>query len=225
MVELTVAHWVYAIFIILVLVTMAMRRETPLVCIIGSFILSWVITGNLVKAVQAVFNAITVAFSELLGVVVIISMIVAMAKMLEETGSGGDDVPTGPGNDQISRDRLLGDGIRHHDRGLGDLAFSGHCPGGRIASAGGDQGRPSSDQCGHGDQHVRIWLRPHHGLHHPGCTRALRPKPPVIAVGDVMAKSLPMLIVWGIIALPLSFIAGPEGCSGQCGKTHRVGAL
>ena len=53
MVELTVAHWVYAIFIVLILVTMALRRETPLVCIVGSFILSWVITGHLVKAVQA----------------------------------------------------------------------------------------------------------------------------------------------------------------------------
>jgi hypothetical protein len=39
-----------------------------------------------VKAVQAVFNSVTVAFSELLGIVVIISLIVAMAKMLEECG-------------------------------------------------------------------------------------------------------------------------------------------
>ena len=86
MVELTAAHWVYAFFIVLILLTMALKRETPIVCIAGSLILAWVITGNLVKAVQAVFNAITVAASELLGVVVIISMIVAMAKMLEETG-------------------------------------------------------------------------------------------------------------------------------------------
>jgi TRAP-type C4-dicarboxylate transport system permease large subunit len=86
MVEITAAHWVYAIFVLLILITMALRRETPLVCIIGSLLLSWVITGNLVKAVQAVFNSITVAASELLGIVVIISLIVAMAKMLEETG-------------------------------------------------------------------------------------------------------------------------------------------
>ena len=82
MVELTAAHWVYALFIVIVMVTMALRKDTPLVCIIGSFVLSWVITGNLVKAVQAVFNSVTVAFSELLGIVVIISLIVAMAKML-----------------------------------------------------------------------------------------------------------------------------------------------
>lgn len=86
MVELTVAHWVYALFIVIILATMALKRETPLVCIIASLVLSWVITGNLIKAVQAVFNAITVAASDLLGIVVIISLIVAMAKMLEETG-------------------------------------------------------------------------------------------------------------------------------------------
>ena len=40
MVELTAAHWIYAFFIVLVLVTMALRRETPLICIIASFILS-----------------------------------------------------------------------------------------------------------------------------------------------------------------------------------------
>jgi TRAP-type C4-dicarboxylate transport system permease large subunit len=48
--------------------------------------LSWVITGNLVKAVQAVFNSINVAFGELLGTVLIISLIVSMARMLEECG-------------------------------------------------------------------------------------------------------------------------------------------
>lgn len=86
MVELTAAHWVYALFIVLILLTMALKRETPIVCVVGSLVLSWVITGDLVKAVQAVFNAVTVAAAELLGVVVIISMIVAMAKMMEETG-------------------------------------------------------------------------------------------------------------------------------------------
>jgi len=89
MVELTAAHWIYALFIILVLVTMAMRKDTPVVCIVGSFTLAWVITGDVVKAVQAVFNAVSVAFGELLGTVLIISLIVSMAKMLEECGLAG----------------------------------------------------------------------------------------------------------------------------------------
>ena len=84
--ELTLAHWVYAFFIVVVLVTMAMRKETPIVCIVASLVLAWVVTGSFVKAVQAVFNSLTVAFTELLGIIAIISIIVAMAKMLEEIG-------------------------------------------------------------------------------------------------------------------------------------------
>lgn len=86
MVQLTAAHWVYTLFIVLILVTMIYRRETPLVCVVGSFILAFVITGSFIGAVQAIFNSLTVAASELLGTVVIISVIVALAKMLEETG-------------------------------------------------------------------------------------------------------------------------------------------
>lgn len=86
MVELTAAHWVYLGFVILVLVAMILRRETPLVCIIGAFILAWVVSGSLIGAVQAVFNAMVVAFNELLGIVAIISIIVALAKMMEECG-------------------------------------------------------------------------------------------------------------------------------------------
>ena len=58
MVQLTAAHWVYAGFVVLVLVTMALRRETPLVCIVGSFVLSWVVTGRFIGAIQAIFNSL-----------------------------------------------------------------------------------------------------------------------------------------------------------------------
>ena len=58
MVDLTAAHWVYAFFIVVVLVTMTLRRETPLVCLVASLVLAWVVTGSFVKGVQAVFNVI-----------------------------------------------------------------------------------------------------------------------------------------------------------------------
>jgi hypothetical protein len=86
MVHLTAAHWIYLIGIVAILVTMGFRKETPLVCVVAAFVLGWVITGSLIQAVQSVFNAIQTAFSELLGIVLIISIIVAMAQMLEETG-------------------------------------------------------------------------------------------------------------------------------------------
>ena len=86
MIQLTAAHWVYLLFVLIVLLTMILRKETPLVCVIGAFVLALVVTGSLIGAVQAVFNAVVVAAQELLGVVTIISIIVALAKMMEENG-------------------------------------------------------------------------------------------------------------------------------------------
>lgn len=217
MVELTAAHWVYAIFIVLVLITMAMRRETPLVCIIGSFILSWVITGNLVKAVQAIFNAVTVAFNELLGVVVIISLIVAMAKMLEETGIA--EMMFRP-----VQGMMKSPGIAYWVMGFVIMIVAWVIwPSPAIALVGAlllpgaiKVGLPPINAAmaismfGYGCALTTDYII--QGA--PGITA----KASGIAVVDVMAKSVPMLIVWGIIALPLSFIAVRKDIRANAGK-------
>jgi TRAP-type C4-dicarboxylate transport system permease large subunit len=217
MVELTAAHWIYAIFIVIVLVTMAMRRETPLVCIIGSFILSWVITGNLVKAVQAIFNAVTVAFNELLGVVVIISLIVAMAKMLEETGLA--EMMFRP-----VQGMMKSPGVAYWVMGFVILIVAWVIwPSPAIALVGAlllpaaiKVGLPpisaamAISMFGYGCALTTDYII--QGA--PGITA----KASGIAVGDVMAKSVPMLIVWGIIALPLSFFAVKKDIRANAGK-------
>jgi hypothetical protein len=217
MVELTAAHWVYAIFIVIVLVTMAMRRETPLVCIIGSFILSWVVTGNLVKAVQAIFNAITVAASELLGVVVIISLIVSMAKMLEETGLA--EMMFRP-----VQGMMKSPGIAYWVMGFVIMIVAWVIwPSPAIALVGAlllpgaiKVGLPPINAAmaismfGYGCALTTDYII--QGA--PGITS----KAANVTVGAVMAKSVPMLIVWGIIALPLSFIAVRKDIRANAGK-------
>ena len=217
MVELTAAHWVYAIFIVLVLVTMALRRETPLVCIIGSFILSWVITGNLVKAVQAVFNSVVVAFSELLGVVVIISLIVAMAKMLEETGLA--EMMFRP-----VHGIMKSPGVAYWVMGFVIMIVAWVIwPSPAIALVGAlllpgaiKAGLPpisaamAISMFGYGCALTTDFII--QGA--PGITA----KAASITVGDVMAKSLPMLIVWGAIALPLSFRSVKKDVRASAGK-------
>jgi hypothetical protein len=84
-----------------------------LVCIIGSFILSWVITGNLVKAIQAIFNAVTVAFNELLGGGRHHLLDCGHGQDVVGDRFGRDDVSASTGNHEISGDRLLGHGLRH----------------------------------------------------------------------------------------------------------------
>jgi len=217
MVELTAAHWVYAIFIILVLVTMTLRKETPLVCIIGSFILSWVITGNLVKAVQAVFNAITVAFSELLGVVAIISIIVAMAKMLEETGLA--EMMFRP-----IRGMLKSPTVAYWVMGFVIMIVAWVIwPSPAIALVGALL-LPGAIKAGLPPINAAMAI----SMFGYGCALTtdfiiqgapgITAKAAGIAPGAVMAKSLPMLIVWGAIALPLSYRAVKKDLRDSVGK-------
>jgi hypothetical protein len=204
MVELTAAHWVYALFIVLVLVTMALRKDTPLVCIIGSFVLSWVITGNLVKAVQAVFNSVTVAFSELLGTVVIISLIVSMAKMLEECGLA--EMMFRP-----VQKTLKSPAIAFWVMGFVIMLVAWVIwPSPAIALVGALL-LPAAVKAGLPPINAAMAI----SMFGYGCALTtdfiiqgapgITSKASGVAVGDIMAKSLPMLIVWGIIALPLSF--------------------
>jgi hypothetical protein len=218
MVELTAAHWIYALFIVLILITMSLRRETPIVCIIGSFILSWVITGNLVKAVQAVFNSITIAFSELLGVVVIISLIVAMAKMLEETGMA--EMMFRP-----IQGIMKSPGIAYWVMGFVIMIVAWVIwPSPAIALVGALL-LPAAIKVGLPPINAAMAI----SMFGYGCALTtdfiiqgapgITAKASGIAVGDVMWKSLPMLIVWGAIALPFSFLAVKKDIRASAGKT------
>jgi len=217
MVELTAAHWVYALFIIVILITMALRRETPLVCIIASFLLSWVITGDLVKAVQAIFNSITVAASELLGIVVIISIIVAMAKMLEETGLA--EMMFRPVQKTIKSPAVafwvMGFVIMIVAWVIWPspaIALVGALllPGAIKAGLSPISSAMAISMFGYGCALTTDFII--QGA--PGITA----KAANIAVGDVMWKSLPMLVVFGVIALPLSFRSVMRDVRANAGK-------
>ncbi|MCX8118439.1 MAG: hypothetical protein N3G78_10965 [Desulfobacterota bacterium] len=217
MVELTAAHWVYAVFIVLILLTMALRKETPIVCLIGSLILAWVITGDLVKAVQAVFNSITVAFSELLGVVVIISLIVAMAKMLEETGMA--EMMFRP-----VQKMMISPGAAFWVMGFvimiaawviwpsPAIALVGTLllPGAIKAGLPPISAAMAISMFGYGCALTTDFII--QGA--PGITS----KASGVAVTDVMSKSLPMLLLWGAIALPLSFLSVKRDIRAAAGR-------
>jgi hypothetical protein len=217
MVELTAAHWVYALFIILVLVTMGFRRDTPLVCIVGSFVLSWVVTGNIVKAVQAVFNSVTVAFNELLGIVVIISLIVSMAKMLEECGLAETMF-------RPVRKTIKSPSVAFWVMGFVIMVVAWIIwPSPAIALVGAlllpaavGVGLPpisaamAISMFGYGCALTTDFII--QGA--PGITA----KAAGIPVGDVMTKSVPLLIVWAVIALPLSFMSVRKDIKATAGK-------
>lgn len=86
MVTLSSIHWIYILMVVIVVVTMVMRRDTVLPCIVGLFVIGYVFSGSLVKTISIMFNALVAAGSEFLGIITVIALVVAMSKALTATG-------------------------------------------------------------------------------------------------------------------------------------------
>ncbi len=85
-VDLTVLHWVYVAFVVLIIIFMVRRLDTTLISILGIFVIAIVATGNLTSSISGVFNSFIYAITELLSTILIISIIVAMSRVLTKTG-------------------------------------------------------------------------------------------------------------------------------------------
>ena len=85
-VELIAIHWIYVLFICLIIGFMVMRRDTTLISIVGIFLISIVATGSLSASISSIFNSFIYAITELLPTILVISIIVAMSKVLTTTG-------------------------------------------------------------------------------------------------------------------------------------------
>ena len=85
-IELSALHWIYVLFIFLIIGFMVMRRDTTLVSIAGIFLLAIVATGSLSASVSSIFNSFIYAITELLPTILVISIIVAMSRTLTVTG-------------------------------------------------------------------------------------------------------------------------------------------
>ncbi|WP_163101686.1 hypothetical protein [Peribacillus alkalitolerans] len=85
-IELTALHWIYVLFIVLIIGFMVMRRDTSLICIAGIFTLAIVATGSLSGSISGIFNSFIYAITELLPTILVISIIVAMSRVLTKTG-------------------------------------------------------------------------------------------------------------------------------------------
>ncbi|MFF2482523.1 hypothetical protein [Paenibacillus sp. NPDC058071] len=85
-IQLTALHWVYLTFVIAIIGFMLMRRDTSLICIVGIFGIGLLATETLTGSISGVFNSFIYAIKELLGTILIISIIVAMSRVLIRTG-------------------------------------------------------------------------------------------------------------------------------------------
>jgi len=85
-IELTALHWVYLTLILLIIVNMIMKRDTSLVSIFGIFVIGLIATGSLYSSVMGIFNSFILAITELMGTILIISVITGMSKVMLKTG-------------------------------------------------------------------------------------------------------------------------------------------
>lgn len=84
---MSLAHWIYAIGTLAVIITMIMRRNVLIPCILSTFLIGLIFKGSVVGAVVSVFNANMAALAELGSIFVIIGLMVAMLKSLSVTGA------------------------------------------------------------------------------------------------------------------------------------------
>ncbi|WP_018247969.1 hypothetical protein [Orenia marismortui] len=85
-INLNILHWVYLLFILFIVGTMVRKRDTTLVCLIGVFMLGLLATGSLSQSVIGVFSSLIYAIKELMGTILIISIVYAMSQVLQDTG-------------------------------------------------------------------------------------------------------------------------------------------
>lgn len=85
-IELNALHWVYMFFIVAIIIAMLFRRDTSLICILGIFCLGLAATASIYQSVMGIFNSLIYAIKELMGTILIISVITAMSKELMSSG-------------------------------------------------------------------------------------------------------------------------------------------
>lgn len=94
MIELSLIHYTYMIIIMAVILTIIMKKDVTLICIIGIGIIGFLHTLDPIKTIIIIYKAITVSGKEFIEVVIIISIVNSMSKALSDIGA--DEVMTSP---------------------------------------------------------------------------------------------------------------------------------
>lgn len=85
--ELTVSHWLYGFFTLVIIGTMIFKKGVVLPSLLGTFVVAWVFKGSLVDGFTAIFNANLVAAKELFSIFLIITFMLALLHSLRDLGA------------------------------------------------------------------------------------------------------------------------------------------
>lgn len=87
MVHITPSHIAYFFVIVIILLLMLMRKDIILPCIIGIFVIGISSTRDILKSIQILYTAMFISGKELWQVILIISLIISMARALDDIGA------------------------------------------------------------------------------------------------------------------------------------------
>lgn len=79
-------HYVYLSFIIFIMILLIRRRDTSVICILGIIALGFLASDSIVTSVSGIFGSFIYAAKELISTIFIISIVVAMSRVLIRTG-------------------------------------------------------------------------------------------------------------------------------------------
>lgn len=87
LVTLSSLHYLYLIGVLIVVIVMVAREDTPMICIGFLFILGVVGKGSIIGGIQTVFQAILYAAKEFMEIIATIALVTALSKCLVDLGS------------------------------------------------------------------------------------------------------------------------------------------
>jgi len=84
---LSVADWVFMLFVLATLGCLATRRDALLPTSIGLLVVGSLLKGSIVGGIMVAFTAIMAATSDLLNIIIVIALVVMMTKTMEDMGA------------------------------------------------------------------------------------------------------------------------------------------
>lgn len=85
-IELTQLHLIFSIFLGFIILCLIFRIDTTFICVGGVLAIGLAATGSLTQSTSVIFNSFSYAIVELTPTILVISVIVAMSKILDQTG-------------------------------------------------------------------------------------------------------------------------------------------
>ncbi|AQT78819.1 hypothetical protein B1R94_05425 [Mycolicibacterium litorale] len=86
-VHLSAAHWVYLAGILVILATMAVRKNIVVPAVTATLLTAWAFSGSVITGLASVFNASLTAAKELFNIFLIIALVTAMLGALRQMGA------------------------------------------------------------------------------------------------------------------------------------------